>query len=138
MQHVPKETVDVLMQKKFLDPGRLVPALMRYIATYDPKKEQENQVIKYLDWCVTKQQNDDPAIHNLLLSLYAKEDDSTRLLAFLNVDVSKKIQQSHPINRMKTTTMIPNMHYVYAVKMVNQKLVFDCIVPWDFTKMLSN
>jgi hypothetical protein len=136
MQHLPKETVDVLMEKRFLDPGRLVPALMRYIATYDPKQEQENQVIRYLEWCVTQQQNDDPAIHNLLLSLYAKEDDSTRLLAFLNVDVSKK--HNILMNRMKTIITIPNMLCVYAVKTANQKLVFACIVPWDFTKTQSN
>lgn len=87
MEHLPKQTVDALISgsKRFLNPARLIPALMRYIATRKPDDAEENHVIRYLEWCV-KRQNEDPAIHNLLLSLYADLDDSTKLLQFLNTD----------------------------------------------------
>lgn len=86
MQHLPKETVAVLTMKKFLDPGRLIPALMRYIVVFDPKASQENYVIRYLEWCIGERHNEDPAIHNLLLSLYAKQGNERKLLRFLNTE----------------------------------------------------
>jgi hypothetical protein len=85
MQHLPTETVNMLTQKRFLESSKLIPALMRYITTFKPKANQENPVIRYLEWCIQKQKNEDPAIHNLLLSLYAKETGPT-LLNFLNTD----------------------------------------------------
>ena len=39
--------------------------------------------IRYLDHCVNVNWNRDPAVHNYLLSLYAKGDDDTALLRFL-------------------------------------------------------
>ncbi len=89
MQFLPKETVNMLIGKKFLDPTRLIPALMRHIA-YNPKPSNENPVMKYLEWCVTDKANKgkgntDAAIHNMLLSIYAKVDDQTKLLRFLNL-----------------------------------------------------
>jgi hypothetical protein len=86
MQHLPKEMVTTLTNKRFLEPGRLIPALMRYITTFNPKPNEENHVIRYLEWCIIKQENEDPAIHNLLLSLYANLDDDTKLLQFLNTE----------------------------------------------------
>ncbi|KAK7098433.1 vacuolar protein sorting-associated protein 18 homolog isoform X3 [Littorina saxatilis] len=70
MQHLPKETVDAwIRQGRQLDPKRLIPALVQY----DPKsKDQGNEAILYLEMCVQKLDNHDPAIHNFLLSLYAK------------------------------------------------------------------
>ncbi|KAL0476877.1 vacuolar protein sorting protein VPS18 [Acrasis kona] len=86
MQHLPKETVNALTTKKFLEPGCLIPALMRYITTFNPKPNEDNHVIRYLEWCTKKLENEDPAIHNLLLSLYANLDDDTKLLQFLNTE----------------------------------------------------
>jgi len=83
MQHLPKEMVSLLTKRR-LNPGRLIPALMRHIAISRTDSD-ENHVIRYLEWCV-KQNNQDPAIHNLLLSLYANLDDDSKLLLFLNTE----------------------------------------------------
>lgn len=84
MQHMPEEMVDVLTSKqRVFQPGRLIPALIRYVAT-NKSEDGENHVIRYLEWCI--KQNEDPAIHNLLLSLYANLDDDTKLIQFLNTE----------------------------------------------------
>ncbi len=84
MQHLPKETVSLLTKRK-LNPGRLIPALMRHIGI-NRTDTDENHVIRYLEWCVEQDHSQDPAIHNLLLSLYANLDDDTKLLTFLNTE----------------------------------------------------
>ncbi|KAL0479684.1 vacuolar protein sorting protein VPS18 [Acrasis kona] len=89
MQHYPEETVAMLTQKKFLESSRLIPALMRYITTHPMsfKSSTQNPVIRYLEWTINKQHNDDQAIHNLLLSLYARQehqDNQDLLLNFLS------------------------------------------------------
>lgn len=81
MQMKPKETVPVLIRRSFLEPARLIPAMMRYLSLYNPQSGEENQVIRYLE--AVHKDCDDPAIHNLLLSLYAKQEDSTKLLNFI-------------------------------------------------------
>ncbi|KAF0974468.1 hypothetical protein FDP41_006500 [Naegleria fowleri] len=48
--------------------------------------EQQNHVIRYLEWCIRKQENEDPAIHNLLLTLYADLEDDEKLLTFLDTE----------------------------------------------------
>lgn len=70
MQYLPKDTVDAwIKQGKQLDPKRLIPALVQY----DQRShEQGNEAIRYLETCVQKMDNRDQAIHNFLLSLYAK------------------------------------------------------------------
>lgn len=71
MQYVPKETVDAwLHQGKQLDPKRLIPALVQY--DHPSYKDQGNEAIRYLEFCVTRMDNKDLAIHNYLLSLYAR------------------------------------------------------------------
>ena len=44
---------------------------------------QNHEAIRYLEWCVRHQDNKDPAIHNYLISLYAKLQDDTPLMSFL-------------------------------------------------------
>jgi len=88
MEHLPKETVNVLMKKKFLDPGKLIPSLMRYKMHQNHKdaaasKKHDNYIIEYLHWCIIVNENKDPAIHNLLLSMYAEQDEDEKLLAML-------------------------------------------------------
>ena len=71
MQHVPRETVNAWIAKKDqLDPRLLIPALVQY----DDQKyrEQGNEAIRYLEFCIQKLHVKDQAIHNYLLSLYAK------------------------------------------------------------------
>ena len=44
---------------------------------------QMQEAIRYLEFCVEKLGNRDTAIHNFLLSLYAKQNDKTLLLKYL-------------------------------------------------------
>lgn len=71
MQYQPKDTVDAWIRVgKQLDPKKLIPALVQY--DQHRSREQGNEAIRYLEACVQKFENRDPAIHNFLLSLYAK------------------------------------------------------------------
>ncbi|KAL4204894.1 hypothetical protein AMTRI_Chr01g112010 [Amborella trichopoda] len=82
------ETVELWMATKNLNPRRLIPAMMRYSSEPHAKNET-HEVIKYLEFCVHHLQNEDPAIHNLLLSLYAKQEDDSALLRFLQCKFGK-------------------------------------------------
>ena len=44
---------------------------------------QMKEAIRYLEFCVEKLGNRETAIHNFLLSLYAKQTDKTLLLKYL-------------------------------------------------------
>ncbi|XP_052234264.1 vacuolar protein sorting-associated protein 18 homolog [Dreissena polymorpha] len=74
IQYIPKETVTAWISaegpNKHLDPKQLIPALVQY----DHRKylQQGSEVIRYLEFCIRTQKNRDQAIHNYLLSLYAK------------------------------------------------------------------
>lgn len=87
MQHVPSETVEACMRRPELDPRQLIPAFIRYQQndSWDGNSEASHQAIRYLEWCVGDyMHNRDPAIHNYLISLYAKLPDDGPLLAFLD------------------------------------------------------
>ncbi|KAG0626001.1 hypothetical protein M758_2G095100 [Ceratodon purpureus] len=66
-----------------LNPRQLMPALMRYSSERRPRDEP-NEAIRYLEYCIVRQLNQDSAVHNLLLSLYAKQPEDTALLRFLD------------------------------------------------------
>uniref|UniRef100_A0A2P2LBB4 Vacuolar membrane protein pep3 n=1 Tax=Rhizophora mucronata TaxID=61149 RepID=A0A2P2LBB4_RHIMU len=66
------ETVESWMSTKNLNPRKLIPAMMRYSSEPHAKNET-HEVIKYLEFSVHRLHNEDPGIHNLLLSLYAKQ-----------------------------------------------------------------
>eukprot|EP00658_Telonema_sp_P-2_P062096 TRINITY_DN5075_c0_g1_i4.p2 TRINITY_DN5075_c0_g1~~TRINITY_DN5075_c0_g1_i4.p2 ORF type:complete len:492 (-),score=128.78 TRINITY_DN5075_c0_g1_i4:186-1661(-) len=84
MRHEPVLAVDAWMQMKMLDPRRLIPALMRYNVRLNPSNNRQHQAIRYLQHSVTEFGNDDPVIHNYLLSLYCDvEETEHRLLQFL-------------------------------------------------------
>ncbi|XP_052198989.1 vacuolar sorting protein 18 isoform X2 [Diospyros lotus] len=82
------ETVESWMTTKDLNPRKLIPAMMRYSSEPHAKNET-HEVIKYLEFCVHRLQNEDPGIHNLLLSLYAKQEDDSTLLRFLQCKFGK-------------------------------------------------
>ncbi|KAH7283931.1 hypothetical protein KP509_34G031500 [Ceratopteris richardii] len=82
------ETVEFWMTMDNLNPRRLIPALMRY-SSRPHSKDETHEAIKYLEFCVQHQENKDSAVHNLLLSLYAKQDDEGRLLRFLESNYGK-------------------------------------------------
>ncbi|CAN1220519.1 Vacuolar sorting protein 18, partial [Linum perenne] len=52
-------------------------------------RNETHEVIKYLEFCVHRLHNEDPGIHNLLLSLYAKQEDDSALLRFLQCKFGK-------------------------------------------------
>ncbi|XP_050205186.1 vacuolar sorting protein 18 [Mercurialis annua] len=82
------ETVESWMATKNLQPRKLIPAMMRYSSEPHAKNET-HEVIKYLEFCVHRLHNEDPGIHNLLLSLYAKQEDDGSLLRFLQCKFGK-------------------------------------------------
>lgn len=82
------ETVESWMITKSLNPRKLIPAMMRYSSEPHAKNEI-HEVIKYLEHSVHRLQNEDPGVHNLLLSLYAKQEDESALLRFLQCKFGK-------------------------------------------------
>ncbi|KAJ3625065.1 hypothetical protein MTP99_018635 [Tenebrio molitor] len=79
MQELPKYTVKALIEQgKKLVPVRLLPALVTCEGELHAK-----EVMKYLEFCIEKLNNSDKAIHNFLLSLYAKHDKD-KLMQYLN------------------------------------------------------
>ncbi|KAK6282037.1 hypothetical protein POUND7_015862 [Theobroma cacao] len=82
------ETVESWMASNNLNPRKLIPAMMRYSSEPHAKNET-HEVIKYLEFCVHRLHNEDPGIHNLLLSLYAKQEDDSALLHFLQCKFGK-------------------------------------------------
>ncbi|KAH9624516.1 hypothetical protein KSS87_014015 [Heliosperma pusillum] len=101
------ETVESWMTRKDLNPRKLIPAMMLWCRsssrpfTWAPFEEwdfktslpihgnETHQVIRYLEHCVHSLDNEDPGIHNLLLSLYAKQEDDSALLRFLQSKFGK-------------------------------------------------
>ncbi|XP_012271920.1 vacuolar protein sorting-associated protein 18 homolog [Orussus abietinus] len=87
LQELPKPTVAALIsQKSLLKPSKLLPALVS--CTGDEKHATE--VIRYLEFCVYKQGCQEQAIHNFLLSLYArhKQDEMMRYISSQGQDVT--------------------------------------------------
>lgn len=82
------ETVESWMATNNLNPRKLIPAMMRYSSEPHAKNET-HEVIKYLEYCVHRLHNEDPGVHNLLLSLYAKQEDDGALLRFLQCKFGK-------------------------------------------------
>jgi len=90
MENMPSETVNVLIKNAHrTDARRILPALMRYEAKVAKSlgngrpRSEEHQGIRYLQSLVTDKKNQDPAIHNYLLYLYAKHCDEGPLFNFL-------------------------------------------------------
>ncbi|KAI1897288.1 hypothetical protein AGOR_G00081780 [Albula goreensis] len=79
MQHIPGKVVDAWIQMgKRLDAKRLIPALVNYSQT--GSAQQINESIRYMEFCVYELAVKDEAIHNYLLSLYAKYKPDSLLL----------------------------------------------------------
>ncbi|XP_072969864.1 vacuolar sorting protein 18 [Typha angustifolia] len=83
------ETVESWMiARNKLNPRKLIPAMMRY-ASEPRAKNETHEVVKYLEFSVKELHNEDPGVHNLLLSLYAKQDDEKQLLKFLDTKIGR-------------------------------------------------
>ncbi|XP_060772299.1 vacuolar protein sorting-associated protein 18 homolog [Neoarius graeffei] len=71
MQHIPKKVVDAWIQMgNRLDPKQLIPALVNY--SQIGSTQQISETIRYMEFCVNELGVKEEAIHNYLLSLYAK------------------------------------------------------------------
>ncbi|GIY21182.1 vacuolar protein sorting-associated protein 18 homolog [Caerostris extrusa] len=82
MQTNPKETVDAwIAQDRKLNPVQLIPALVHYDNRTDPR--QGSEAIRYLEYCVDKMGVRDQAIHNYLLTLYARLQETEKLMTYL-------------------------------------------------------
>ncbi|KAK7864534.1 hypothetical protein R5R35_007310 [Gryllus longicercus] len=67
MQAIPRQTVQVLIaQGRQLNPAKLLPALV----TCEP--QQASEAVRYLEFCVQQLGCRQQAVHNYLLSLYAR------------------------------------------------------------------
>ncbi|RVE56185.1 hypothetical protein OJAV_G00233460 [Oryzias javanicus] len=79
MQHIPKNVVNAWIQMgKKLDPKKLIPALMNY--SQMGSTQQISETIRYMEFCVYELNVTEEAIHNYLLSLYAKYKSDSLLL----------------------------------------------------------
>ncbi|KAI4499403.1 hypothetical protein M0802_005663 [Mischocyttarus mexicanus] len=69
LQELPRPTVTVLIsQGSLLKPSKLLPALV----SCNSDEKHAKEIIRYLEFCVYKQNCQEQAIHNFLLSLYAR------------------------------------------------------------------
>lgn len=81
IEHQPSELVDTWIDSSFLDPCKLIPAIVRFTQSSAGKDPAE--AVRYLEHCINVQGNQSEAIHNLLLSLYAARPDDGALRKFL-------------------------------------------------------
>ncbi|XP_014476276.1 PREDICTED: vacuolar protein sorting-associated protein 18 homolog isoform X2 [Dinoponera quadriceps] len=87
LQELPRPTVAALIsQGSLLKPVKLLPALV----SCNSDEKHAKEVIKYLEFCVYKQGSQEQAIHNFLLSLYAryKQDEVMRYISSQGQDIS--------------------------------------------------
>lgn len=91
IQYIPVDTVSAwIKQGRKLGAKRLIPALVQY--EHEKYREQGNEVIKYLEFCINDLHNRDQAIHNYLLSLYAKLQPG-KLMGYLE-DQDKELEKN--------------------------------------------
>jgi hypothetical protein len=111
-EHVASEMVDLLVQTKGLDPGNLIPGLMRYETTRGELEAKEtNEAIRYLEHCVVrKEEKQNPVVHNFLVTLYCKQTDEEPLLQFIR------------------TQTVPLYDYKYALRLCHQQDRKRCMV----------
>ncbi|KAG7209765.1 hypothetical protein KM043_011388 [Ampulex compressa] len=87
LQELPRLTVSALIsQGSFLKPSKLLPALV----SCNSDEKHAKEIIRYLEFCVYKQSCQEQAIHNFLLSLYAryKQDEVMRYISSQGQDIS--------------------------------------------------
>ncbi|KAJ6253766.1 vacuolar protein sorting-associated protein [Anaeramoeba flamelloides] len=103
----PFETIQTWKMITTIDPVRLLPALMRYQTSKNPKGVKTNLAIEYLEYCISIKDNRETALHNYLLTLFVQNDQDSKLMTFLN-----------PV----TNIIYYNTKYALRVCMTNKKL----------------
>ncbi|KAF8448426.1 putative vacuolar protein sorting-associated protein [Terfezia claveryi] len=84
MTGAPMDTVNILMRQSNLNPRHLIPAMLNYNKdTMVPLSQ--NQAVRYLQYVINQVGNNDAAVHNTLISIYASHisKDETALLSYL-------------------------------------------------------
>lgn len=87
LQELPRPAVTALIsQGSMLQPSKLLPALV----SCNSDEKHAKEVIRYLEFCVYKQSCQEQAIHNFLLSLYAryKQDEVMRYISSQGQDIN--------------------------------------------------
>nr|XP_034180513.1 vacuolar protein sorting-associated protein 18 homolog [Osmia lignaria] len=87
LQELPRPAVTALIsQGSLLKPSKLLPALV----SCNSDEKHAKEVIRYLEFCVYKQSCQEQAIHNFLLSLYAryKQDEVMRYISSQGQDIN--------------------------------------------------
>ncbi|KZC05612.1 Vacuolar protein sorting-associated protein 18 like protein, partial [Dufourea novaeangliae] len=87
LQELPRPAVTALIsQGSSLKPSKLLPALV----SCNSDEKHAKEVIRYLEYCVYKQGCQEQAIHNFLLSLYAryKKDEVMRYISSQGQDIN--------------------------------------------------
>lgn len=80
MEEIPRETIDVIIsQGKRLNPIQLIPTLIS-----QESGSQQNETIRYLEYCTQSLGCTDQAIHNFLVKLYAQHQ-SDRLMTYFEL-----------------------------------------------------
>ncbi|XP_017884886.1 vacuolar protein sorting-associated protein 18 homolog isoform X2 [Ceratina calcarata] len=87
LQELPRPAVTALIsQGSMLQPSKLLPALV----SCNSDEKHAKEIIRYLEFCVYKQSCQEQAIHNFLLSLYAryKQDEVMRYISSQGQDIN--------------------------------------------------
>ncbi|KAJ3423692.1 vacuolar protein sorting-associated protein 18 [Anaeramoeba flamelloides] len=103
----PFQTIKTWKLIATIDPVRLLPSLMRYQITKNPKGIKTNLAIQYLEYCIFVKGNKDSNLHNYLITQYVENDEDKKLLEFLN-----------PINKI----IFYNPKYALRVCMMQKKI----------------
>ena len=87
LQELPRPAVTAMIsQGSLLKPSKLLPALV----SCNSDEKHAKEIIRYLEFCVYKQSCQEQAIHNFLLSLYAryKKDEVMRYISSQGQDIN--------------------------------------------------
>ena len=82
---IPYETIKAWIDASdILDPCKLLPALSHCNPAKYPPSVTQNQVIRYLEYCIGSTESQDVRLHNFLLLQYVNEnDDGKSLMGYL-------------------------------------------------------
>lgn len=100
MTHVAVELVEVMMRQTNLEAKKLIPALLNYTKTADVPLSQvgkawisstqntdinQNQAVRYLQFCINQHHSTETAVHNILVSIFAAAPtkDESALFSYL-------------------------------------------------------
>jgi hypothetical protein len=117
LHYEPKAIVDCLMTIRSLDPTKFLPAMMRYDVSRNHPGDSQNHVVRYLEYCLHKKINKDPALYNYLISLYVKEESEDKILKFVTsqdsvnpcYDLKYALRLCHQEGKKKTCVHLYNL-----------------------------